>query len=166
MKKYFLLISMIICVFSCTSDVQFSTPGFQARKDNFLWRATKPQASIAGGILTVKAFTGVESVTMKIPAPLSTVFSNNPLTYSFGITQSQPTNDAEANFTGTTDGVILNYSTNTAQSNGQFVITSFDLTSRKLTGTFRFNATYLGVDPAIAKNVNFQEGFMFEIPVY
>ena len=153
-------------MFSCTSDVEFSTPGFQARKDNFVWRATKPQATLVNGFLTVKAFDGAESVTMKVPAPLSSVFRNNPLSYTFGVTQNEPFNDSEATFSTTVDGVILNYITNTEESNGQFIITSFDFTTRKLSGTFRFNATYQGVNPAIAKNVNFQEGFMFEIPVF
>lgn len=166
MKKYFLLISTAIILFSCTSDVEFSTPGFQARKDNFVWRATKPQATLVNGFLTVKAFNGVESVIIKVPAPLSSVIKSNPLTYTLGVTQNEPFNDAEATFSTTVDGVILNYITNTEASNGQFIITSFDFTNRKLSGTFRFNATYQGVNPAIAKNVNFQEGFMFEIPTF
>jgi hypothetical protein len=153
-------------LFSCTSDVKFSNPGFQARKDNFIWKADVNQGNISNGFLTLKAYKGSEFVTIKVPAPLSAVYKNNPLVFRLGITQNDPFNDSEASFTTTVEGVVLNYVTNTEVSNGQFAITSFDFTTKKISGTFRFNATYQGIDPLIAKNVNFQEGFIFEVQVF
>ena len=166
MKKYFTLFLAAIALISCTSDVKFSTPGFQARKDNFIWKADVAQGSIANGFFTIKAFLGSESVTFTVPAPLSSVYKNNPLVYTLGITQNDPFNDSEATYSTTLDGVILKYVTNTEVSNGQFVITSYDFGTKKLSGTFRFNATYQGIDPLIAKNVNFQEGFIYEVPMF
>lgn len=166
MKKYILFFATALILFSCASDVKFSTPGFQARKDNFVWKADIVNGSIANGFLTLKAFIGAQSVVIKVPAPLSSVYKNNPLVFKLGVTQNEPINDSEASYSYTNDGVILSYITNTQASNGQFVITSLDYATKKLSGTFRFNATYQGVDPMIAKNINFQEGFIFEVPVY
>jgi hypothetical protein len=166
MRKLLILFSVSILLSACSSDVKFNNPGFQARKDNFNWKADVKQFKNANGFLTLKAFLGPEIVTMKVVAPLSSIFKNNPVSYTFGITDNEPFNENEASYTTTVDGVILEYVTNTEVSNGQLIITSFDFATKKLSGTFRFNATYQGVDPQIAKNVNFQEGNIYEVPVF
>lgn len=165
MKKYILAFATAAILFSCASDVKFSTPGFQARKDNFVWKSDVTNGSISNGFLTVNAYLSAETVVIKVPAPLSSVFKNNPLVFTLGVTQNDPINTSEASYSTTRDGVTLKYATNTEVSNGQFVITSYDFTTKKLSGTFRFNATYQGVDPLITKNVNFQEGFIYEVPI-
>ncbi len=166
MKKILALFSVFVLLTACSSDVKFNTPGFQARKDNFNWKADVTQSKIANGFLTLKAYLGPQIVTMKVPAPLSSIFNNNPVSYTFGITANKPFNDNEASYTTTVDGVILDYVTNTEVSNGELIITSFDFATKKLSGRFRFNATYQGVDAGISKNVNFQEGYIYQIQVF
>jgi hypothetical protein len=163
MKKIAAILTLFLVLISCSKDVTFNNPGFQARKDNFNWKADITNGNITNGVLTINAYLRNELVTIKVPAPLSNVFKNNPLEYTFGITQNEPFNNSLVNFKTSLDGVDLLYNTNTEQSNGQFIITNFDFAKRKLSGTFRFNATYQGVNPAIAKNVNFQEGFIYEV---
>ena len=163
MKKVFTILAISLFLFSCSKDVTFNNPGFQARKDNFNWKADIINGNITNGVLTINAYLRNELVTIMVPAPLSNVFKNNPLEYTFGITQNEPFNNSSVDFKTALDGVELIYKTNTEQSNGQVIITNFDFSKRKLSGTFRFNATYQGVNPAIAKNVNFQEGFVYEV---
>ena len=166
MKKLFALFTVLIMLCSCASDVKFNNPGFQARKDNFNWKADLTNGKVINGKIVIDAFLGGETVTMTVPAPLSNIIKSNPVIHKFGVTVDEPLNDNEATYKNTVSGVLLNYKTNTVASNGQLEITSFDLSTRKLSGKFRFNATYQGIDPAIATNVNFQEGFIFEILVY
>ena len=165
MKKAITLFLFLLIIFSCTSDVKFNTPGFQARKDNFNWKADITNGKITNGMIVIEAFIAAETVTLTVPAPLSNILQSNPVIHKFGVTVSEPINEREASYKNTGDGAILLYKTNTIQSNGQLEITSFNLITRKLSGTFKFNATYQGVNPAIAPNVNFQEGFIFDVIV-
>ena len=165
MKKLIALFSLFLILCSCASDVKFNNPGFQARKDNFNWKADITNGKIRNGMIVIDAIVGSETVTMTVKAPLSNILKSNPVIHKFGITVDEPVNENEATYKNTVDGVTLLYKTNTVRSNGQLEITNFDFTNRKLSGRFRFNATYQGVDPAIAPNVNFQEGFIFDIIV-
>ncbi len=166
MKKLITIFSAFLVLCSCSSDVKFNNPGFQARKDNFNWKADLTNGKILNGKIILEAYLGSETVTMTVPAPLSNILTNNPVIHKFGTTVDEPFNDNEVTYKNTIEGTILTYKTNTVQSNGQLEITSFNLTTRKLSGTFRFNATYQGIDPKIATNVNFQEGFIFDVLVY
>ena len=166
MKKLISFFSFFVILCSCSSDVKFNNPGFQARKDNFNWKADLTNGKIQNGKIVLEAFLGTEKVTMSVPAPLSNILQSNPVIHKFGITVDEPFNDNQATYKNTVDGAILSYITNTTASNGQLEITNFNLSTRKLSGKFRFNATYQGVNPAIATNVNFQEGFIFDVLVY
>ena len=165
MKKVIALFFFFLIICSCTSDVKFNTPGFQARKDNFNWKADITKGKILNGMIVIEAFIAAETVTLTVPAPLSNILKSNPVIHKFGVTVDAPINDSEAIYKNTGNNTVLLYKTNTVQSNGQLEITSFDLVTRTLSGTFRFNATYQGVNTAVAPNVNFQDGFIFDVIV-
>lgn len=83
MKKLLSLLVILIITASCESDVKFSDPGLQGRKDNLVWRSDVAEASIVGTVLTIKAYRGLETVTLSMPAPTTGINSLNPVTYVF-----------------------------------------------------------------------------------
>lgn len=170
MKRLFSILTLIIVLYSCSSDVKFNSPGFQARKDNFNWRASSAIGKIVNNQLIIEAFVGNEQVTLTIDAPTASISSGTPVIYKFGITTLFPLNNNEAVFKSTVKGQVTTYKTNTTQSNGQLEITSYDLTTKVLSGKFRFNATLQPVanstlDASVTTNVNFQEGFIFNVVI-
>lgn len=171
MKKLFAIFTLITVLYSCSSEVKFNSPGFQARKDNFNWRASLATGKIVNNQLIIDAFVANEQVTLTINAPTTSIVSASPVIYRFGTTTVNPVNNNEAIFKSTVNGQVTTYKTNTTQSNGQLEIMSYNLTTKVLSGKFRFNATLQPVAnsepgaPALPTNVNFQEGFIFDVVI-
>lgn len=171
MKRLFAILTLITILYSCSSDVKFNSPGFQARKDNFNWRASLTRGKIVNNQLIIDAFVANEQVTLTINAPTTSIVSGSPVIYRFGTTIVNPVNNNEAIFKSTVNGQVNTYKTNTTQSNGELVITSYNLTTKVLSGKFRFNATLQSVGNSspdvlvLPANVNFQEGFIFDVVI-
>lgn len=164
MKKYIIILTIILALSSCGSDVKFNDPSFQGQKDNVLWRADVTQAAITGGTLTINAFRGLEIVSIVIPAPAAPIGTLNPQVYKLG-TDDAISNDIFASYSYTENNISLNYATAKGIGNGEVIINRYDPTTKKLSGTFRFNAEYTGDNQLVPKNLNFQNGFIYNISV-
>ncbi|MES2747532.1 MAG: DUF6252 family protein [Bacteroidota bacterium] len=67
MKKLFSLIVILIAFSSCTTDVSTPAPGFQAFKDDVLWRAEDFKAYLyADGHLRIVGLNGTEQVELNV----------------------------------------------------------------------------------------------------
>lgn len=89
MKKQFLCLILFTALISCTNEVKFNNPAFEGQKDNVFWRAVDAKATLDNGILTIEGFTRNEKLTLKIPAPQTSVSNNDKnsyVTYSLGTT--------------------------------------------------------------------------------
>lgn len=66
MKKIITLLLVSIALTSCQEDLKFSNPGFQALKDDVLWKSNDARAYVSEtGKLTIDAYTEYEKVTLK-----------------------------------------------------------------------------------------------------
>ena len=165
MKKFIIIFTTVLALSSCGSDVKFNDPTFQGQKDNVLWRADVVNAAITGSTLTINAFRGLEIVSIVVPAPTRPVSSLDPFVYNLG-TDDATSNDIFASYSYTENGISLNYATAQYIGNGQVIINKYDPVTKKLSGSFRFNAEYEGDNDLVPKNLNFQSGFIYNILVY
>lgn len=164
MKKIIFILTTILTLSSCGSDVKFNDPSFQGQKDNVLWRADVTNATITGGTLTINAFRGLEVVSLVVPAPTGAIGSFNTQVSLLG-TDDAISNDVFASYSYNENGISLKYSTAKMIGNGKVTITNYDPKTRKLSGSFNFNAKYEGDNQLVSKNLNFQNGFIFNIIV-
>ena len=90
MKKIFSIIAIAFALFSCTTDVKFNNPGFQAYRDGVLFRGVDVKAykSTTSGEVTLVALAQDEEVNLNITNStlgtyyLGTTNQNNKATYS------------------------------------------------------------------------------------
>lgn len=183
MKKIFSILVFALVAIACENEVVFNDPGFQARKDNRVWRGDLNTGSFAPfdpaapnvGNVTLTAFKGLETTTITFPIDLTVgIFGVNSLVYTYGYNPTEPSLDDEisASYTFTDGGTSLEYVTgfgfNTEledPGNLEIVITRWDPASRTISGTFKFNAKYQGISTLAPTNVNFQEGNFYNIRV-
>lgn len=167
MKKIVSFLLILVALSSCETDVKFSDPGFQGRKDNFVWRADVSSATIAAGTLTINAYRGLESVTLSVPAPTTTITKFNPVT--FNLATADDTSFATYRYED--EGFGFDYATgyddvkNEAIGNGQILINELDFVKGRVSGQFKFNAKYDGESTIAAENVNYQEGVFYHVPL-
>lgn len=103
MKKLFSLIALVLLV-SCSDDVKFNNPGFQAYRDDVLFRAISVQAyESTSGAVSIEGLAQDESLNLYTA-------SSAVGTYSLGGTNSLNRAAYESNFGGNE----LSYATNTA----------------------------------------------------
>ncbi|WP_396170417.1 DUF6252 family protein [Flavobacterium sp.] len=103
MKKIASLIVILVAFISCTTDVKFNTPGFQAYKDGVLFRGldVKAYKSASTGTISLVAMAQDEQVTINTAsAALGT--------YYFGTTDT----NTEATYSSSFNSVSLMYETN------------------------------------------------------
>lgn len=167
MKKVLSLIIILVAFSACETDVKFSDPGFQGRKDNFVWRADIASATIAGGSLTINAYRGLEVVTLSVPAPTTPISKFNPVTFELATAAGTAT----ASYTYEDEGVSFNYVTgydslkNEKIGNGQILLNEVDFENKRVSGQFKFNVKYDGASTVVPENVNYQEGAFYHIPL-
>jgi uncharacterized protein DUF6252 len=182
MKKIVSLLLILIAFSSCETDVKFSDPGLQGRKDNFIWRADLSSASFEAsdatvdpnvGFLTIYGYRGLEEVTLKVPFVTTDVITNNnPLEYSYGYDAAHPENDDDivVTYSYVDNGLTLEYVTGQGynvgeqeRGNAQITLTEYDPVKGQITGNFKFNAKYQGTSDIVPENVNFQEGAFYHV---
>ncbi len=135
MKKLFSLIVVLAVVSSCTTDVRFNNPGFQAYRDNTLFRAVSVTAtkSISTGVVTIQALAENETLTLTTTGTavgtynLGTLVTNNKATYN-----------------STFDGSNFNYATN-AVHGPVSTITSLSSTGTGYTANISAATTSTGI---------------------
>jgi hypothetical protein len=160
MKKVLSLLFVSSLLLSCVTDVKFNNPGFTALKENFSWQSSLTNATVANGEITIIAYKDLETVTLKIPTPTTAITNTTPVTFKLGVLD-QPS----ARYTSTENGVVLQYATAKDIGDGEIVINEYNLSTKQISGTFRFNAKYTGSDATIPKNINFQRGNIYRIQI-
>jgi hypothetical protein len=103
MKKIVSIIAIAFVLTSCTTDVKFNNPGFQAYRDGVLFRGidVKAYKSITSGIITLVAVSQDEEVDLEV--------SNSALgTYYLGTTNQSN----KATYNSSFNNVSLTYETN------------------------------------------------------
>ncbi len=160
MKKILSILFVSSILLSCATDVKFNNPGFVALKENFSWQSSLTNVVIDNGQLIITAYNNLDIVTLKIPAPTTAIVSTAPKTFKFGVLD-QPS----AQYSSNENGVLLEYTTAKNIGDGELVINEYNLSTKQLSGTFRFNAKYKGTDVSIPKNINFQRGNFYKIEI-
>lgn len=169
MKKVLSLLILLVAFSSCETDVKFSNPGFQASKDNLVWRADLVSAALGVDEVTVYAYRGAETVALTFPIPVG-ASKVTPKTYTFSY-EGTGNDDISASYEFEDSGVLLEYyagadSAVENQGNITIEVTEFDGEKLTLSGSFRFNAKFQGESEIVQENVNFQEGFFYKVPLY
>ena len=102
MKKLFFLILLSIIVSSCSNDVKFNNPGFQAYRDGVLFRAVDVKAykSVATGVISFVALAQDEEVDLNVS-------NSNIGTYYLGTSNV----GTQATYKSTFNGINLSYQT-------------------------------------------------------
>lgn len=154
MKKYVYFLFWVLLLSSCTEDVKFNNPAFQTLKDNVFWRAQSYKASVdANENLIIEGAFGFEKVTLQTA-------SITQKTYILGVD-----NISKASYTNTFTDQMTAFSTGANSGNGQIVVTDYDIQTKTVSGTFKFNAVNLDENDTENPNVSFTEGVFYKVPV-
>jgi len=168
MRKIVSLLIILAVFASCEEDITSNTPSFQARKDNFMWRA-KDYTAIYNPLdstLVMTAYNGLEVVKLySYPVIItgtgtSTFFEN--ATFELG------NDDVNAAFYSFADrGVNFEYETGVADvPNGEVVLeNTVNQKPGTISGSFRFDAPFVGDIEDAPERINFQNGVFYEIPI-
>jgi hypothetical protein len=152
MKKQVLFMIVLCSLISCTEDVRFNNPSFQGLKENVFWRAVESRASVGtDGSLVIKAYTGKEVITLKVPMPASVVNQKEEgsyITYSLGTSTSKT-----ASYVLTDAGDTMTFTT------------GFGAGSNTVSGVFKFNAENSDSNSSLGSVLNFQKGIFYKVPL-
>ena len=160
---------MIVSVLaSCEEDVSFNTPAFQARKDNFMWRASDYSAvyDVVESTLVLTAYKGFDKVTMTV-SPVIITGDGTTAFFQDATFDLSDNVDAIATYSFVNNGQTYNYTTNVVDiSNGELVLKNGAVQKPgTVSGTFRFDAPYIGDITNAPERINFQDGVFYEIPI-
>ncbi|MFY0482731.1 DUF6252 family protein [Flavobacterium sp. PLA-1-15] len=168
MKKIVSLLLILVVFASCEEDISSNTPSFQARKDNFMWRAQDYTAiyNPLDSTLVLTAFNGLEVLKLySYPVIIngtgtSTFFEN--ATFELG-----NDDDNKAFYSFADRGVNFEYETGIADApNGEVVLeNTVNQKPGTISGSFRFDAPFVGDIEDAPERINFQNGVFYEIPL-
>ena len=152
MKKILFIAFLLPIIISCSNDVKFNNPAFQAERQGVLWNATNYKATLSSnGNVTIIGFREFETVTLRTNtiAPHTSLFGVNGFNF--------------AEYNNSAVGFIGNYSTGYNGGNGQITITNYS--EGTVSGNFKFNA--VNTDPNLLSpdKLNFKNGVFYKIPV-
>jgi hypothetical protein len=168
MKKIVALLMIVSVLASCEEDVTFNTPAFQARKDNFTWRANDYTAvyDVTSSTLVLTAFKGFEKITMAV-APVIITGDGTSSFYLDATFDLNNNPDAVATYSYVNNGQTYSYSSDVEDmATGEVALLNGAIQKPgTITGTFRFDAPYIGEIPNAPERINFQEGVFYEIPI-
>ncbi len=154
MKKQLLYLFVFFAFISCTDEVKFNNPTFEAQKDNVFWRAIDYKAFLASdGSLSIEGYSRNEKLTLKTT-------STTAQTYPLGTSDSKTATYVFTDATGT-----ITFATGFGIGEGQIVIEEYDAINKTVTGTFKFNAENIYNNPLAGPVLNFQYGHFYKIPV-
>ncbi|ESU29684.1 hypothetical protein FLJC2902T_01570 [Flavobacterium limnosediminis JC2902] len=145
MKKIASLFVLIVTFASCSEDIKFNSPAFQAYKNGVTWKANEMHAFSDAGGLTIMAAVGTDMVILHTS-------SAAPGTYTLG-TGLINTATYES-----VDGEGSSYATGDEVGSGKIVI-SPGQTAGTITGTFQFIA-----EDEEGNEVNFTDGNFYKVP--
>lgn len=168
MKKIVALLMILSVLVSCEEDVSFNTPAFQARKDNFMWRASEYSAvyDVANTKLVLTAYSGFEKITMTA-YPVLISGDGNTAFFQDATFDLKNNPAAIATYSFVNNGQTFNYATTVKdKANGELVLENGTIQKPgTISGKFRFDAPYIGDIPNAPERINFQEGVFYEIPI-
>ncbi len=168
MKKIIALLMIVSVLASCEEDVSFNTPAFQARKDNFIWRAQDYTAvyNPSDSTLVLTAFKGFDIVTMTA-YPVLITGTGTASFFQDATFDLENNPDAVATYSTVNNGQTYLYSTEVEdQANGELVLQNEAIQKPgTISGTFRFDAPFIGDIENAPERINFQEGRFYEIPI-
>ena len=168
MKKIIALLMIVSVLASCEEDVSFNTPAFQARKDNFMWRASDYSAvyDAVESTLVLTAYKGFDKVTMTV-SPVIITGDGTTAFFQDATFDLSDNVDAIATYSFVNNGQTYNYTTNVVDiSNGELVLKNGAVQKPgTVSGTFRFDAPYIGDITNAPERINFQDGVFYEIPI-
>jgi hypothetical protein len=154
MKKYIYLFISVFVLASCTEDVRFNNPAFQALKDNIFWRAQSYEAQISqDNRVVITGFLGYEKIGFQLP-------SAEVKTYTIG-----SDNNTGAFFYNEIGTVPSVYIAGVNMGSGQITITEYDIKNKTISGTFNFNALKTVENDSEKANISFTEGVFYKVPV-
>jgi hypothetical protein len=168
MKRIVALLMIVSLMASCTEDVSFNTPAFQARKNNFIWRA-KDFSAVYNPLDSTLVLTGVEKFDKVVMTVYPVLISGDGTASFFQDNDFDLANNGNAIATYSTvnNGQNYLYSTDVEDdANGELVLKNGAIQKAgTISGTFRFDAPYIGEIPNAPERINFQEGVFYQIPV-
>jgi len=146
---------MLLFLFSsCTEDIKFNNPAFQTLKDNVFWRAQSYEAQISqDGRVVITGFLGYEKIGLQLP-------STEAKTYTIS-----SNSNTRAFYYNEIDTMSYLYSAERNLGSGQITITEYDIESKTISGTFKFNAVNTGENDNDKANISFTEGVFYKVPV-
>ena len=154
MKKYLVILIVVLAMFSCDENVSFNNPSFQGMKDNVFWRAVDSKAFLASdGSLIIEGYTGNEVLTLRIT-------SITAQRYALGIS-----NSITAAYVLTNGNSEISFATGEGIGSGEIVITEFDSVNNTVSGTFKFNAENADANPLTGDVLNFQQGVFYRVSI-
>ena len=160
---------MIVSVLaSCEEDVSFNTPAFQARKDNYMWRASDYTAvyNVSDSTLVLTGYERFEKVVMTAYPVI--IIGDGTSAFFEDVTFDLSNNpNAIATYSYVKNGQTLLYSTDVEdKANGELSIKNGAVQKPgTITGTFRFDAPYIGDILNTPERINFQDGNFYQIPI-
>lgn len=169
MKKIISLLLIVVVFASCEEDISTNTPSFQARKDNYMWRAQNYTANYnpLDSTLVMTANNGLEQVRLFaypviITGTGTSAFFQNA-TFELGNDEN-----SEAYYSFVNNGTAFNYATGISDvPNGLLTLKNNDPSQKPgtISGEFRFDAPYVGDIEGAPERINFQEGVFYQIPI-
>lgn len=169
MKKIVSLLIILAVFTSCEEDISSNAPSFQGSKDNFMWRANDYTANYnpLDSTLVITAYNGLEKVQLsaypvKITGTGTSIFFEDA-TFELG-------NDGNSNafYSFVDKGTTYEFETGIADDpNGLITLKNNDPVQKPgtISGSFRFDAPYIGDAPNAPERINFQNGVFYEIPI-
>jgi len=155
MKKVVLLLITTISFFSCSNNIEFNTPAFQAKKDGEIWKASTFRANVdIDGKLTITgAIDNIDNLTLRVSSTMLT-------THLLGNTEPLATyNDGSGKLFSTNNSPDPDFSL--FEPDGKIEIYEFDSVNKVVSGRFNFNA----YDISGNNLVNFNEGDFYRVPI-
>lgn len=169
MKKIVSLLIILAVFTSCEEDISSNTPSFQARKDNFMWRAQDYTAvyNPLDSTLIMTAYNGLEKLEL---SAYPVIITGTGTTSFFQDATFELGNNENSNafYSYIDNGTTYEFETGIADDpNGQLVLKNNDPVQKPgtISGTFRLDAPYIGNIPNAPERINFQEGVFYEIPI-
>lgn len=163
MKKFLFLFTIVASMVSCGEDIKVNNYAvFQGDKDNGFWQGGNVKAVLEiGNKLSVQASTLNEIVALKIPAPSTPIDPKNPSTY---VTYPLGTSiTRKAVYSLTDNSNIYTFETAIGVGDGEVVISEYD--GSTISGTFRFKAVNTDPESLAQKEVYFQNGIFYRVPI-
>ncbi|KLT68975.1 MULTISPECIES: DUF6252 family protein [unclassified Flavobacterium] len=154
MKKYFYFLSLLLVLTSCTEEIKFNNPAFQALKDNDFWRAQSYSAHIGtDGRVVIEGTLGFEKVSLQTA-------SSGEKTYVLGVDAI-----SKASYLNTLPAEVEGFSTGTNIGDGLIVITEYNTETNTISGTFKFSAVNPEENNTEKSEVHFTEGVFYKVPL-